>query len=88
MSSETEQRLSEIRARLSAATPGPWWPEALASGVRHLERNCDFYTEDLPLGYNLPGRQGFDGGRADGEFIAHAPRDIQFLLDLLRDLKG
>lgn len=72
--------LAEIRAREQAATPGPWHAESIGSGVRHLDRNCDWYAADLPDGYNLPGRQGVDGGQNDGEFIAHARTDVPRLL--------
>src|SRR5688572_3348515 len=66
MTDDVLATVQEIEARCAAATPGPWGERQLARGVRHLERNeSDWYFEDLPEGYNLPGRQG-DGGQRDG----------------------
>lgn len=83
---EIEQRIAEIRERLGNATPGPWFAPALADGVRHLDRNCEWYAEGLPEGFNLPGRQNGDGGTHDGLFIANAPADLQFLLAQVEEM--
>ena len=61
-------RLAEIRARLEAATPGPW---------EHWERpNCCVVHEEAGIKWEVVG-----GGRfEDHAFIAHAPEDIAWLL--------
>ena len=65
-------RLDAIRARLEAATPGPW------------ERN-DQHTKQRgiagPLG--LCATAWEDG---DAEFIAHAPGDVAWLLARVEEL--
>src|SRR6266566_4956218 len=108
MSSETEQRLSEVRARLSAATPGPWawgpdWDTLRWRGVDEFEdtdKYADLYlrganqSEIIPIriDHHAPiwdtGDPREEPCKADRELIAHAPGDLQFLLDLVRDLKG
>ena len=86
MTDDVLATVQEIEARCAAATPGPWGEAQLAAGVRHLERNeSDWYFEDLPEGYNLPGRQG-DGGQRDGAFIAHAREDVPWLCQAVRRL--
>ena len=65
-------RIEEIRARLDAATPGPW---------RVAEDDAEVMCIDQPNGN---GRNFFHGESPqeadDAEFIAHAPADIAFLL--------
>lgn len=77
-------RLEEIRARLNAATPGPWrtsWrgidPDVVSieGGICHAE-DCDCDGPDLVL------------AEADAAFIAHAPEDIAFLLARVAALKA
>lgn len=73
-----EERLAEIRARLGAATEGPW---AVAGRsweiVQPAEDDPDrFDIMDLPIA-NAQER------RSDAEFIAHARTDIPWLLDLV-----
>ena len=65
--------------RAALATPGPWWAEGIARGIRHWDRNWQWYRDDLPDGFNLPGRQYGDGGRADGVFVAAAREDVPAL---------
>lgn len=70
---EMEERALEL---LANATPAPWHADSIARAVRHLDRNVDWYAEDCPGGFNLPGRYGRDGsggGEADGALIAAAP---------------
>ena len=70
------------------ATPRPWHAESLASGVRHLERNCsDWYFDDVPDGFHLPGRNGGDGGSVDGNYIALAASDFPAALEEIRALR-
>lgn len=67
-----DERISEIRARLEKATPGPWqtWPEGTEESVEsvslgrfvcHLNSNVRQFREDAAL-------------------IANAPADIAYLL--------
>jgi len=77
-------RLAEIRARLEAATPGPWkWEVVIAeqSVTEHTLKGpdvlCRYWYDRPPSG--------------DGELIAHAPEDIAWLLgevERLRALMG
>lgn len=83
----TEQRRNEIRARLEAATPGPWNYDprvgcvAVYSGEK---RNC--LATDEPFIYYKPGVRVRDGWetdpqhRSDAALIAHAPTDLADLL--------
>ena len=70
-------RLDEIRARLAAATPGPWksWIEGQEGAWGGSP------------GVMVPATSGGDfieaGRPEDAEFIAHAPADIAYLLSLL-----
>ena len=73
-------RLQEIRARLDAATPGPWNFGRIAgdwgSVHTHGRTNVVINSED-------------DGGyAADQDLIAHAPADIAWLLDEVERLRG
>ena len=52
------------------ATPGPWDAGTIGFGVRHLERNWEPYMENLPEGFNAPGRNDGDAGMGDGYFIS------------------
>ena len=73
-----EQRLSDIEARLKAATPGPW------------RCNKDFYAGehayiDTPAKAHVAHVQYSVGGRyAEAELIAAAPADLSFLLAALK----
>lgn len=69
---QDEQRVAEIRARLEAATPGPWqtWPDGTEESVEsvsvgrfvcHLNSNMRQFREDAA-------------------FIAHAREDVPYLL--------
>jgi hypothetical protein len=71
----SDEWIAEIRARLEAATPGPWqtWPDGTEESVEsvsvgrfvcHLNSNMRQYREDAAL-------------------IANAPADITYLLERL-----
>ena len=72
-------RLAEIRARLDAATPGPWraadWDDARGIRVVVGEFPRDPYTLALAERDH------------DARFIAHAPTDIAWLLDEVARLR-
>ena len=76
---ERQERIAQIRARVEAATPGPWvtWPdgteesvEAVAVGrfVCHLNSNMRQFREDAAL-------------------IANAPADLAYLLERVAALE-
>lgn len=80
----TETTHAEIRARLDAATPGPW------HGPHEGELVCVSLGE---YGWVCSGVQSpeydvdSEQGMADAEFIAHAPTDIAALLTENDDLR-
>lgn len=65
----TEQRLVEIRERLSKATPRPWQ-------TRFVYRLFDSARKDPINLFETPKERDWD----DADFIANAPEDIEFLL--------
>ena len=68
-----ESRLAEIRARVEAATEGPW--EWLAHTTVDGDKWAVFHGESTPaLAMNN------DGWAPDAEFIAHARTDLPALL--------
>jgi len=78
----TEQELAEIRARLVAATPGPWEWKMMprCCSLRHVCSRradgsvfCDVILEKDQRDYIGPTID-------DAQFIAHAPTDIAVLL--------
>jgi hypothetical protein len=75
-------RLAEIRARLEAATPGPWeWDyNTLGSDIAEVAE------PSLTCGrYCIGGSVRIDIKADDAQFIAHAPEDIAWLLEQLAD---
>jgi hypothetical protein len=98
--SDLTARLDAIQARKDAASPGPWEAsQGATSDGSELVTTYQQKTEFLALSLNS-GRSGLwlvdnsevipavtgDGPRAkaNAEFIANAPTDIGFLLDLAR----
>lgn len=67
------ERMREIRDRLDAATPGPWESMRAGLGTRVVHEEGQFLTLVTPALKNS----------CDAEFIAHAPGDIRWLLDML-----
>lgn len=63
------ERIHQIKARLAAATPGPW------------EWYCPRLYYKIMSGdnYVMEATEGVRSGN-DAEFIANAPTDIEFLL--------
>jgi hypothetical protein len=74
-------RLDEIRARLEAATPGPWYAESFAGifsaaeRLREVDESGSLVADDplCVVGDCI-------NTDSDTEFIAHAPEDIAWLL--------
>lgn len=69
-------RLQEIRARLDAATPGPW--EVLEESFDYTSVRTSDYSGTYAVVYSDEGRPVH---RPDADLIAHAPGDIAYLLD-------
>ncbi len=69
-----EKRIAEIRARLAAATPGPW--DVLKS------TGPDEVWEIGPIHSTRDG--ALDARDADVDFVAHAAEDIPWLIANLR----
>lgn len=65
--------LDEIRGRLDAATPGPWEWDGTPRR-RYLEGRGEGILSCAALLYP---------SERNAEFIAHAPADVAFLLDLV-----
>lgn len=89
-------RLAEIRARLDAATPGPWFatPEMLAAGGSHIAGRSPWVsvpTHVIARCSRLASdrKRGPDkAAEANAELIAHAPEDIAYLLAELARVSG
>jgi ubiquinone biosynthesis protein UbiJ len=77
-------RLAEIRARLDAATPGPWrLIKPLSTASRNVLHNV--VRDTIP---NHSEEMGEYRGRwMDADLIAHAPDDIAWLLDEVERLE-
>lgn len=85
-------RIDEIRERLGKATEGPW----VYDKDRHTHDSCIHVADAKEeYGYIGPNRGGVVGSSewiwiedADGEFIANARADIEFLLAEIDRLKA
>lgn len=77
-------RIEEIRARLEAATPGPW-----KTGGSAACGDVYFGTLVDPDDPTEPGVMlGMTSQAADAALIAHAPADIAWLLEQLAGARG
>lgn len=82
----------EIKARLSKTTPGEWWVEETTNHrhdpvlyVRQPTESGQFGICEI-LGDPDDDEQGKQV-RGDAEFIAHAKKDIQSLINLVASLR-
>lgn len=77
-------RLAEIRARIDAATPGPWIYESQAD-VHGFDGDEIHYVtpQDAARDDDPPMTSFYE--RADAELVAHAPDDLAYLLGELDD---
>lgn len=90
--SEIAERLDAIQTRLDAATPGPWVHGGMDSMHSKYEVARWVTTADVGdticdmdgLARSQNERHAKDDGGADAEFIAAAPSDVAFLLNLAR----
>lgn len=71
-----DQRLQEIKERLAAATPGPW-------NVLYDDGSLHGTPEEYFVNFDAHRDSTNIEREADAEFIANAPSDIAYLLDLV-----
>ena len=73
---DLEARVAEIRARLEAATPGPWVAAPWSSGIiGSLDRSARGASIAIVT------------ADADKLFVSHTPADVRFLLDALEGMR-
>ena len=87
-----QTRLAEIRARVEAATPGPWEWDAIDEGsLRTLDPLGDAVARKYGLRAQILGTGEHNRktpNRADTDFIAHSRQDIPDLLAELSRLRA
>lgn len=87
-------KMLEIKARLAASTPGPWllWNgyKTLRPAESAVERIGPRPINGQYMFVGLVGAEGRDilGREADLEFVANAPADMQYLLELIDSHAG
>ena len=82
---EVSDRLQEIRARLDAATPGPWRViEPLQQTARPVRR---MIVADLEAAQQSSEIGNVQMSWFDTRFTTHAPADIAWLLDEVERLR-
>ncbi len=82
----TELRIADIKARLRRITPGDWSLDKTNTGrTWGFEYGLLVDNRNAPwthcLGINI--EQDKPNAIGNAQFIAHAPEDIRFLLDLI-----
>lgn len=78
-------REEDIRARLGAATPGPWKWQPYRSGGQTLYQVPDAPVHELNI---LKTTDDWPPNNEDAALIAHAPDDLRYLLDRYEQLVG
>jgi hypothetical protein len=92
----TAKRIADIRARVEAATPGPW-ERGIYDGHASVRVKdtykpvaehvcCDTYEDVSIDGYRYTAKDCSRGGpmnRQDADFVANARADVPWLLDRL-----
>jgi hypothetical protein len=83
-------QVAEIRARLDAASPGPWsapdllQPPGRSLVMKPIDPSSDYANiPGLSNGRDVLGAVSCANHEADARFIAHARQDIPTLLDML-----
>jgi len=77
-------RIQQIRERLEAATPGPWYPG-------FAWPNAIYKNKALTKQLGTVGKNSHindENGKIDAEFIANAPQDIADLLAVVEVLEA
>lgn len=85
-------RLSEIEARLAAATPGPWLDGMgthgnPADGPQFCEVRTEA-TDERTKGITIAELPLDKGAAQDAELIAHAPADLAALVKFAREVEA
>lgn len=70
-------RLADIKARLDAATPGPWLADTEQHTIIVEDTAATVVCAESGTPYGVVG--------ADADLIAHAPDDLRYLLDRVRE---
>lgn len=92
MNSPTQSYLSEVRARLEKATPGPWASDHCGDVYSTTATyKCDQLSEvfDYPCftGFITTTRWAGDQPRANADLVANAPEDLAKLLAMVECLR-
>ena len=77
-------RISEIRARVNAATPGPW--TLCDNGTEVMSVHAEPYGPAVLVDTRFFREADNLREREDAAFIAHAREDVPYLLDRITDL--
>ncbi len=82
--------LEPIKARLAAATPGPWGFHVLPQpvGITVATIHSEQGPRETCWTVDLPPEIGGMGTEKDAEFIANAPEDIAALVAEVERLRG
>ena len=82
MAEQDDAQVQEIRARLEAATPGPWLTLKRAPDLGATEIGAQLDTPDARViaDTELWGRKPTEQNVQDAAFIAHAREDVPYLL--------
>jgi hypothetical protein len=80
-------RIAEIRARLDAATEGPWVYESAADIHGVEDGRIHYVTPQFAARDDDPPMTSFYD-RADAELVANAPTDLAYLLARVEELEG
>lgn len=78
MSDEIKTYLAQIKARLAAATPGPWQPRYESECIDNYNGYCAWALG--PVVKEAPNKDPVDQACLDAHFIAHARTDVVKLL--------
>jgi hypothetical protein len=83
-------RIEEIRARVDAATPGPWGTSRDLNGTYTIKHGTRITREE---GFGSDGDVAVLAGDeqaaySNGSFIARAREDVPFLLDRIAQLEA
>ena len=81
----TKEQLDAIRARLDAATPGPWRLESPFPAIYIAAGERDYIAELMGPWDDARWEQRW---KVDAELIAHAPTDLRALLDEVEALQA
>lgn len=81
------EREQEIRERLAAATPGPWWVEGMGGITMDGKRDGYHVHANAPDGRLFRVGAGNRSSESDAELIANAPADLAYLLEELERVR-